>query len=117
MKKRILPLALLLVFLFSISAQAVEPYALAAKPSMSFSGTTVSCSASCKGDFASDSVSATLTLYQGSTKIDSWSGSGKYRVFLSGDSAVKKGKEYKLVLTWSVNGKAQPSTSTTQTCP
>lgn len=117
MKKRILPLALLLVFLFSISAQAVEPYALAAKPSMSFSGTPVSCSASCKGDSASDSVSATLTLYQGSTKIDSWSGSGKYRVFLSGDSAVKKGKEYKLVLTWSVNGKAQPSTSTTQTCP
>lgn len=62
-------------------------------------------------------ISAKLTLYQGNTYIDSWSAAGTYRVPVSGECTVKSGKTYRLVLTWSINGVAQPSESTTRKCP
>ena len=64
-----------------------------------------------------DRISAKLTLYQGNTYIDSWSAAGTYRVPVSGECTVKSGKTYRLVLTWSINGVAQPSESTTRKCP
>ena len=62
-------------------------------------------------------VSATLTLYQGSTCVTSWSGSGNGRVIISKSCTVKSGMEYKLVLSYSVNGKAQESVSVTAISP
>lgn len=120
MKKRILsallPLLLLCV-MTAQSAQAAELRAMPARITLTFDGTTAVCSATCYGNQASDDLDVTLTLYQGSTYIDSWSGSGKWRVALSGECEAKSGKTYRLELTYSINGVEMPATSTTNTCP
>ena len=120
MKKRIfsgfLPLLLVCV-MAAQTARAAEPRALEGSVNLAFDGTTAVCSATCYGKQPSDKLEVTLTLYQGSTYIDSWSGSGKWRVALSGECEVKPGKTYRLELTYSINGEEMPATSTTNTCP
>lgn len=119
MKKRIASV-LTTIFLISIllvsTAYAAVPRRASA-PSLSFSGTTANCSASCYGNSSQDTVSVTLTLYQGNTYVDSWSGSGKYHVSVSGSCGVQSGKSYKLTLDYSINGVKQTSVSTSKVCP
>lgn len=117
MKKRLLGLSALFVLVLTIGAQAIEPRGIDATPRLSFNGTTARCAASCSGNASSDDIKATLTLYQGTTYVDSWSGSGTGRASLSGSCKVESGKTYKLVLTYSVNGSSKPSVTTTATCP
>lgn len=117
MKKRIFPLAMLILLALCITAHAVEPYALTANPVLSFDGTTAECSVSCRGEKATDEIEVTLTLYRGNTIIDSWSESGTFRVTVSGECSVKSGVTYSLVMTWSVNGEAQTDVTITKTCP
>lgn len=117
MKKRNFILATLLVcILFTVSAQAIELRATGGTPSLVFNGTTAKCSAICGGGKSSDTVEATLTLYQGTTYIDSWNDSGKDSLNFSGSCKVERGKTYKLVLTYSVNGVEKPSVTVTNTC-
>lgn len=117
MKKRIVPIVLLLALTLSLTALAAEPNATLERPKLSFSGTKAFCSATCVGIKSTDKVEATLTLYQGSAEVDSWSDSGTYRVTVSGECGVKSGTTYRLVLTWTINGVSQPSAETTGTCP
>lgn len=117
MKRRMFSLAALLLLVLSISVQAAQLRAFSNRPTLSFSGTTASCYVNCKGTSTSDKVSATLTLYQGSTYVDSWSGSGTGSVFISGQCTVNSGKSYTLTLSYSVNGATKPSVSVTNTCP
>lgn len=117
LKRRFWILAALVIFVLTMTAYAVEPHVVSARPVLSFQGTTAFCGAECRAENSSDTVKATLTLYRGSTYVDSWSGSGKGRVAISGDCAVKSGTKYTLTLTYSINGIAQPSVSTTATCP
>ena len=111
-----LSLAALLLLVLSISVQAAQLRAVGSRPTLSFNGTTASCYVNCKGASTSDKVSATLTLYQGNTYVDAWSGSGTGSVFVSGQCAVKSGKSYTLTLSYSVNGTAKPSVSVSNTC-
>lgn len=117
MKRRIFALIALVIMALSISAQAVELRAISARPGLSFTGTTAFCSVICRGNSDSDIINATLTLYQGSTYVDSWGGSGEGRVALSGACEAESGKNYKLVVEYTVNGKSMPSVSTTRRCP
>ena len=119
MKKKLAPLAVfvLVVMMLTATAQAAVMRSPTATPSLSFSGGKASCSATCTADTRSDSIAATLTLYQGNTVVGSWDNSGTYRVRVSGSANATSGKSYKLVLTWSVNGKSQTSVSKTKTCP
>ena len=117
MKKRILALAVLLIRALDMSVQAAEQRATAPKPRLAFSGTTANCSVRYICDSSSDEVEATLTLYQGTTYVDSWSGSGTGTVSVSGSCRITSGKNYKLVLEYSVNGSAKPSVSATGVCP
>lgn len=117
MKRRSFVLTTLLIFLMlTMSAQAVEERAITAIPSLTFSGTTANCFADCKGGNSSDKVNITITLYQGTTFIKSWSGSGVGRLYISGDCKVEKGKTYDLVLEYSINGVEKPSITVTNTC-
>lgn len=117
MKKRILALAVLIVLAFTMSAQAMELRVISAQPRLTFNGTTAHCSATCTGNGSNDTVEATLTLYQGTTYIDSWSDSGKGRLYLSGECKVKSGKDYELELKYKVNGTEMPSITVTNKCP
>ena len=76
MKKRVFLLIAMIVLVLTVSVQALETRTINNKPNLSFSGMTAYCSTVCTGEGGSDQVDATLTLYQGSNYIDSWSGSG-----------------------------------------
>ena len=117
MKKRILTLSALFILVFTMSAQALEPRTTTSEPILSFSRTTAYCAVECAGENTGDEVKATLTLYRGTTYVDSWSGSGTGTVSVSGSCRVTSGKSYKLVLEYSVNGSAKPSVSATGVCP
>lgn len=117
MKRRILAFAALIICVLTIGVQAAELRGIAGKPRISFNNTTAVCTAVCYGDNSDDVVNATLTLYQGSTYVDSWSNSGIDSVSVYGESKVKSGKSYTLKLTYSINGVSKPSVSTTAACP
>ena len=117
MKKRMIPIAVLFVLMLSISAHAVELQAIRCTPSLSFDGTAAICSVDCKSGNSTDRLSVTLTLWQESTWVDSWTSSGTGRVLISEQCIAKSGKDYKLVLSYTVNGQAQSSVSVTGTCP
>lgn len=117
MKRRMFSLAALLLLVLSISVQAAQPRANDNRPVLSFNGTSASCYVNCKSTSTSDKVSATLTLYQGGTYVDSWSESGTGSAFISGSCKVQSGKSYTLTLSYSINGQSKPSVSTTGTCP
>lgn len=115
--KRVLALAVPLLLLLTLSAQALEPKLVKATPALDFDGTTAICSVSFKADSVNDKVAATLTLYQGSTYVDSWSDSGTWRVSISENCEVESGKSYRLVLSYSINGAAKPAKAVSGTYP
>lgn len=119
MKKRISAffVPLLLVCILSAQvAQATRERVAGGRPDLFFQGTTAICSAICRGDSATDRVEATLTLYQGSTYIDSWSESGTGKITLYGECKVQSGKTYRLEMAYSINGVDKPIVSATNTC-
>lgn len=120
MRKRILAVLMPVLLVCLLTAQAVcaaDLRAAGGTPSLSFDGTTAICSVICQGNRTTDKIEATLTLYQGSTTVDSWSASGTRKVSFSGECAVRSGKTYRLELTCSINGVEKPSVSVTKTCP
>lgn len=120
MKKRVMSAITLFLFaciLMMQIAQAAESRAVKSSVDLSFNGTTAICSAVCIGDSSTDKIEATLTLYQGSTVIDSWSDSGNWSVTLTGEHKVTSGKSYRLELAYSVNGIKQSAVTATNTCP
>ena len=118
MRKRVMSVfwIIMLVSTLFVQAMAIEPYAVSYQPSLEFDGTTAVCSAGCMGDSMKDDLHATLTLYQGRNYIDSWSDSGKDSLSFSGSCKVERGKTYKLVLSYSVNGVEKPSVTVTNNC-
>lgn len=116
MKRRVFALVSLLILMLTMTAHAIEPYGAVPRP-IRLSGTTANCYVDCKGENSTDTVKATLTLYQGKTYVDSWSGSGKGHALVTGNCTVKSGKSYTLALTYSINGITKQSVSNTATCP
>lgn len=92
MKKRSLTLAVLLLLVLSVHVHGIY-YTVRAMPSLSFSGTTASCAGRVSADNDSDTIKATLTLWDGSKVVDSWSSSGTGSLSLSGSCTVSKGKK------------------------
>lgn len=116
MKRRILALVTLVVMVLTVCAQAATPWA-SGKPRLTFEGSTAHCSATCRGDSSSDTVRATITLYDGSVRLGSWSDSGTGSVTVSGECDVERGESYTLKLNYSVNGVAKSPVTVTATCP
>ena len=71
----------------------------------------------CEGEKSTDKIEATLTLYQGSRMVDSWSDSGRGSVTIFETCNVENGVTYRLAVSWSVNGVQQVTVGTTKTCP
>ena len=117
MFKRLVSIAVLCVMLVTLTVHAMEPRADGGNVSLTFNGTTAICTATCTGRRADDEVDVTLTLYQGSTVVDSWSKSGTYRVQMNEDCNVSRGRAYTLELVWTLNGQGQTSETVTKTCP
>ena len=105
MKKRILTLALLAMMVLSLTAQALEPFALSGRPKLSISGTTATCSVTCRGN-ADDEIKVILTLWCGESIVDSWSETGVGSVTIKETCKVVAGNTYDLVMMPVVNGEA-----------
>ena len=106
----------LIVMLMTQAVQAVEPRLNGTRPKLSFDGTTAVCQVTCRGK-SSDEIDVTLTLYQGSTYVTSWSDSGTGHVSLTKERTVTSGKSYTLKLTYSINDAEQDPVSVTARCP
>lgn len=117
MRKRVFALAVPLLLLLTLSAQALDARITRVEPVLDFNGTTATCSVFFKADSTKDKAEATLTLYQGNTYVDSWEDSGTGRVSISESCKVERGKSYRLVLTYSINGVAKPAKAVSGTCP
>ena len=107
MKKRIMTLVLLAMMVLSLTAQALEPYALSGRPSLSISGTTATCSATYKSDDSDDLLKVTLALWCGENIVDSWSATGYGEVSIKETCKVVAGNTYDLVMMPVVNGVAK----------
>ena len=116
MKRVVAAVLCILVLTIGIVAQAVEPRAAGYSLTLTFDETTAVCEASCRGDKSTDYIKATLTLYQGSTYVTSWSSEGIYRAIVTGQRSVTRGKSYTLKLNYSINGVTQPEQSVTKRC-
>lgn len=92
MKKRFFALIAFATMILAISAQALEPRLTEARPTLRFDETTAYCSVICYGESSNDTVDVTLTLYQGTSYVDSWSGSEKGRASLSESCGVSSGR-------------------------
>ena len=117
MNRRIVVVVAVMLIFSCVVVSAVTPYALRANPTLSFSGEVAKCSVVCRGENANDNIEATLTLYQGSSVVDSWSDSGRGSVTIYETCDVESGVTYRLAVEWSVNGVDQLTVGTTKTCP
>lgn len=117
MKARVFALAIPLLLILVLTAQAADARSEQVNPRLYFDGTTAICSASCSSDSTKDKIKATITLYQGDSAVDSWSNSGTGFVYVSGSCDVQRGKSYKLVVDYSINGTAKQQKTATGTCP
>lgn len=113
MKKRTIAIALILALLLSMSAYAIEPRD-SGTLSLTFDGTTAVCKAVVSA--SGKKIVATMTLYEGSTRIASWPASGTSRVAITGKAEVEAGVEYRLTVSGTADGVAFSADSVYATC-
>ena len=110
MRKRCLTILLMLVLLFcSVSMAATN-----VTPVLTFSGTTANCSVTilAKGK----AIDATLELWQGSTLVDSWHGTGISLVTISGTHICTPGITYTLTVTGTIGSQSISCTPVSGSC-
>lgn len=118
LKRQLLAISLVLVMLLGITAQASGPMkAPVTKPTLTFNGTTATCTVYVRGNSTTDTVAVTAKLWMGSTCLRTWTASGKNSVKISETATVSRGKTYKLTVDYTINGITQPQKSVTRTCP
>lgn len=116
MKKRVISLMAAVLLTLSVPVYAISTYAMTVQPRLTFDGTTATYAVDFIGSKQTDKAVLTLTLYQGSKYIASWTSSGTGIVSISKTCEVERGKDYRLELTWSVNGVTQQPVTVTKTC-
>lgn len=118
MKKHVAALSIVLMMLIVIPVSALEPRVGVKIPTLAFNGTTATCKVLITGDDTSDTISATIKLYNGSSCIKTWNAQGESGTLRFEDTAtVVKGKTYTLSVDAKINGKPQDTFSITRTCP
>ena len=106
MWKRILPLALAVMMLFTLTAQAADPRYSSNRPSLYIDDDIATCEVTYTAEDSSDSVKIILTLWCGENIVDSWTKTGTGRVTMSKTCEIVPGNTYDLVMMPVVNGKA-----------
>ena len=107
MKKRVIPIVLLMMFVLSITANAADSNNLRLSkitPSLYFEGTTAYCEVSIIS--ASKDINATMSLWNGNTLVKSWSGEETGVLYLSGNCSVSQGVNYTLKVDGTIGGKS-----------
>jgi len=95
-------------------AYAASPRAIMVTPDITFNGVQAECSVRITANNASDKIEATMELWQGTTFIDSWNGSGQWTLKLKGTADVIKNETYTLIIDYTVNGIVQTQATFTK---
>lgn len=103
MKKKLIAVALVVVLLLSLALSASAACnVVQMNRSLKFVGSSAKCSASITEE--GSSISATMELWRGSTKLATWSDSDTSSVDLYGSVNVSSGQTYTLVVYGTING-------------
>ncbi len=111
MKKRIMPLLMVLLLVMAITvptASAVNSRVISGRPTLRISGDTAYCEAIFRSGNRDNNISVTLTLKYGTEVVDSWSASGNGSVTISESKTILENGSYTLILEAIVNGVIQP---------
>lgn len=115
MKKTIIiPCLVVLSLLLNIPVCAATPRTIRAAPTITFSGTTATCSVQAEGEYETDKVEITMELYKNGVLIKDWYAYGHGDLMMYKTAAVTHGATYKLVAYVSINGGTPASASTTK---
>lgn len=109
---------MVLVLALSLAAQAAGPVRIpTARPNLTFSGTTATCSATVSGDKSTDRIAAAMRLWKGNTCLETWIKRGTGTVKFNETKTVSRGANYKLTVDFTVNNVSQQQQSTSRYCP
>lgn len=115
MKLRKFTMALVLVILLQIPAQAISPRVNSFAPTLIFNGTTANCSIYVRGK-STDKISVTLELRGGGKRIGYWTDSNTSYVAMDESATVVKGQSYTLTATVIINEELQASVPVSGIC-
>ena len=104
----------LVVIVLTATAHAEQWRTCDVYPSLTFSNYVASCDVDIYANSSSDAVSATMELWRGTTKLNSWSTSGTYHVSMQETENVTRFRTYRLVVNYKVNGVDQPTVEISQ---
>ncbi len=115
--KRILPIVLSIVMLFSTCAFASSSNVSGPRgvgsPTLTASGNTATCG--CRITFSGQEIDATMELWQGSTLVASWQDTGTGRVDFYETVTIVRGLTYTLTVSGTVDGISFTPRSITKT--
>ncbi|MBQ5642601.1 MAG: hypothetical protein IIV13_02445 [Bacteroidaceae bacterium] len=107
MLKRVGSLVVLLAFILAIPTYAASPRQADVQPNITFANNNATCTLEIYADRSNDRISATMELWQGTQKIDTWNTSDSGYLFMEETARVEANKTYKLVVNYSINGIAK----------
>ena len=116
LKKRNFPILFAFLMLFPSTAYAASFRVAPVVPSISFNGTTASCTVFVYAEQMTDDIDAVIKLWQGSQCIKTWEESSVGDLACSGTATVSRGKTYQLTVDVTLAGNTQPRVSIQGTC-
>jgi len=116
MKKSFATLSLVLMLIFSLSVSAfAASKASPIFPTLSFRGTSATCSVTISKN-TNDEIEATISLWNGSNCVDSWSVEGTTYLRFEETATVTRGKTYTLKVDAVIDGISYPTVSVSGKC-
>jgi hypothetical protein len=99
------------VLILTIPAYAEQTRGISVNTDLSFSNYVAACSVDIYAESLTDSISVTMELWRGGTKISDWSTTGTWHVTMSETANVTRYRTYTLVVNYSINGVAKTPVS------
>lgn len=116
LKRRIIPLVLLIAILLSVPVYAASPRIITVLPAISFDGTTANCRVSVSGNHGTDRIEAYIALWDGSKCVADWNPTGTGYLLFSDSTKVTSGKTYEMTVDVTINGVDYERVSIEGTC-
>lgn len=116
MRKRLFIFPFFVALLLSTSAYARELRLADNWTRLLFNDTTACCYANLEANNTQSNISATIKLWNDNRLIATWEESAKGFIFFHEDASVEKGKTYKLIVNYTIDGEPREALSVSGTC-
>ncbi len=108
----------IIVFAMSVPVQAASESTMTVIPSLTFNGTTATCSLDVYAERTTDSIEATVVLKNGTIPIKQWPNMTANGYMIFSDTAyVTSGCTYTMQVTLKINGVSYAVADITKVCP